>query len=231
MIDLIASRIASIRQQLPASVKVIAVTKQVSVVAMREAYAAGVRDFGESRIQEAEFKQTQLQDLTDITWHFIGRLQSNKAKKALEKFQWIHSLDSLKLAQRLDQLAETSEDKPQICLQVKIVPDPNKSGWTVPSLLGDLPKLNQYTNLRIQGLMTIPPLGLNDSEILSVFERTRELAKKIEQQNWSNMQMQQLSMGMSDDYQLGVEAGATMVRLGRILFGERTAVNNDVSLM
>lgn len=231
MIDLIASRVASIRQQLPASVKVIAVTKQVSVVAMREAYAAGVRDFGESRVQEAEFKQTQLQDLTDITWHFIGRLQSNKAKKALEKFQWIHSLDSLKLAQRLDQLAETLEDKPQICLQVKIVPDPNKSGWTVPSLLADLPKLNQCTNLQIQGLMTIPPLGLNNSEILNVFECTRELAKKIQQQNWSNIQMQQLSMGMSDDYQLGVEAGATMVRLGRILFGERTAVNNDVSLV
>lgn len=234
MIDLIASRIASIRQQLPASVKVIAVTKQVSVVAMREAYAAGVRDFGESRVQEAEFKQTQLQDLTDITWHFIGRLQSNKAKKALEKFQWIHSLDSLKLAQRLDQLAQTSSsDKPQICLQVKIVPDPNKSGWTVPSLLADLPKLNQCTNLKIQGLMTIPPLGLNDSEIFNVFECTRELAKKIQQQNWSNIQMQQLSMGMSDDYQLGVQAGATMVRLGRILFGERTAVNavNNDSLV
>lgn len=231
MIDSIAFRIASIRQQLPASVKVIAVTKQVSVVALREAYAAGVRDFGESRVQEAEFKQTQLQDLTDITWHFIGRLQSNKAKKALEKFQWIHSLDSLKLAQRLDQLAQTSASKPQICLQVKIVPDPNKSGWTVPSLLADLPNLNQCPNLRIQGLMTIPPLGLNDSEILSVFESTRELAKKIQQQNWSNIQMQQLSMGMSDDYQLGVQAGATMVRLGRILFGERTAVNNDVSLL
>ena len=227
MIDSIASRIASIRQQLPDSVKVIAVTKQVSVVAMREAYAAGVRDFGESRVQEAEFKQIQLQDLTDISWHFIGRLQSNKAKKALEKFQWIHSLDSLKLAQRLDQLAQTLEDKPQLCLQVKIVPDPNKSGWTVPSLLADLPELNQCSNLKIQGLMTIPPLGLNDAEILSVFECTRELAQKIQQQNWSNMQMQQLSMGMSDDYQLGVQAGATMVRLGRILFGERTAVNND----
>ena len=233
MIDLIASRIASIRQQLPDAVKVIAVTKQVSVVAMREAYAAGVRDFGESRVQEAEFKQTQLQDLTDITWHFIGRLQSNKAKKALEKFQWIQSLDSLKLAQRLDQLAETLEDKPQICLQVKILPDPNKSGWTVPSLLADLPELNQCTNLKIQGLMTIPPLGLNDSEILNVFECTRELAQKIQQQNWSNIQMQQLSMGMSDDYQLGVQAGATMVRLGRILFGERTAVNavNNDSLV
>lgn len=233
MIDLIASRIASIRQQLPDAVKVIAVTKQVPVVAMREAYAAGVRDFGESRVQEAEFKQSQLQDLTDITWHFIGRLQTNKAKKALEQFQWIHSLDSLKLAQRLDQLAETLEDKPQLCLQVKIVPDPNKSGWTVPSLLADLPKLNQCTNLKIQGLMTIPPLELNDSEILNVFECTRELAQKIQQQNWSNIQMQQLSMGMSDDYQLGVQAGATMVRLGRILFGERTAVNavNNDSLV
>lgn len=233
MIDSIAVRIASIRQQLPDVVKVIAVTKQVSVVAMREAYAAGVRDFGESRVQEAEFKQTQLQDLTDITWHFIGRLQSNKAKKALEKFQWIHSLDSLKLAQRLDQLAQTLEDKPQICLQVKILPDPNKSGWTVPSLLADLPELDQCTNLKIQGLMTIPPLGLNDSEILNVFECTRELAQKIQQQNWSNIQMQQLSMGMSDDYQLGVQAGATMVRLGRILFGERTAVNavNNDSLV
>lgn len=230
MIDLIASRLTSIRQQLPASVKVIAVTKQVSVVAMREAYAAGVRDFGESRVQEAEFKQSQLQDLTDITWHFIGRLQSNKAKKALEQFQWIHSLDSLKLAQRLNQLAETLVDKPQICLQVKIVPDPNKSGWTVPSLLADLPQLNQCLNLKIQGLMTIPPLGLNDSEILNVFECTRELAQKIQQQNWSNIQMQQLSMGMSDDYQLGVQAGATMIRLGRTLFGERTAVNNDVSV-
>lgn len=230
MIDSIASRIAAIRQQLPDSVKIIAVTKQVSVVAMREAYAAGVRDFGESRVQEAEFKQTQLQDLTDITWHFIGRLQSNKAKKALEQFQWIHSLDSLKLAQRLNQLAETLGDKPQICLQVKTVPDPNKSGWTVPSLLADLPELNQCKNLKIQGLMTIPPLGLNDSEILSVFKCTRELAQKIQQQNWSNMQMQQLSMGMSDDYQLGVQAGATMVRLGRILFGERTAVTNDVSV-
>ena len=222
MSSLIAERISEIRQHLPAPVRLIAVTKQVSVAAMREAYTAGVRDFGESRIQEADSKQSQMQDLSDITWHFIGRLQSNKAKKALEQFQWIHSLDSLKLAQRLNQLAEPLSHKPFVCLQVKIKSDPNKSGWTVPELLADLAQLNQCSHLQIQGLMTIPPLGLDKSEIIEVFDSTRELADKIQQQNWPHIQMQQLSMGMSDDYQLAIPAGATMVRLGRILFGERT---------
>jgi pyridoxal phosphate enzyme (YggS family) len=217
----IAQRITEIRQHLPESVRLIAVTKQVPVDAMREAYAAGVRDFGESRIQEAELKQTQLLDLPDITWHLIGHLQSNKARKALEIFQWIHSLDSLKLAQRLDELAAVQPTKPQACLQVKLLPDANKSGWTVTELLADLPSLDQCSNLQIQGLMTIPPIDLDSSEILAVFDRTRELADKIRQQNWLNIQMQQLSMGMSADYQLAVQAGATMVRLGRIIFGER----------
>ncbi len=94
----IAERVTQIRQNLPDTVKLIAVSKQVPVEAMRLAYAAGIRDFGESRVQEAHSKQLQLVDLTDITWHFIGRLQSNKAKKAIELFQWIHSVDSLKLA-------------------------------------------------------------------------------------------------------------------------------------
>ena len=221
MTSSIAERIANVRQHLPASVQLIAVTKQVSVAAMREAYAAGVRQFGESRIQEAANKQEQLQDLPDVTWHLIGRLQSNKAKKALEQFQWIHSVDSLKLAQRLDQLAQSLACSPQVCLQVKMLEDPNKAGWTVPELLADLPELDRCQHLQIQGLMTIPPQGLNDSETLSVFERTRELAVKIQQQNWSQIQLQQLSMGMSEDYQLAVKAGATMIRLGRILFGER----------
>lgn len=221
MTSLIAHRIALIRQQLPASVRLIAVTKQVSVAAMREAYNAGIRDFGESRIQEATTKQQQLQDLTDITWHLIGSLQSNKAKKALEIFGWIHSVDSLKLAQRLDRLAEELSCQPQVCLQVKLLSDPNKSGWTVSDLLADLPFLNQCRHLHIRGLMSIPPLELTDEEILHFFEQTRQLADKIRQQNFSNIQMHELSMGMSEDYHLAVQAGATMVRLGRILFGER----------
>ena len=222
MTGLIAERIANIRQQLPAGVRLIAVSKQVSVDAMREAYAAGIRDFGESKVQEAEVKLAQLSDLPDLNWHFIGHLQTNKVKKALEQFQWIHTCDSLKLAQRLNRLATELSVKPQVCLQVKVVPDPNKFGWTVPELLGDLPELNHCDALKIQGLMTILPLGLSQQESLAVFERTRELALKIGEQNWSNLPMHELSMGMSEDYPLAVQAGATMVRLGRIIFGERT---------
>lgn len=218
---MIKERITAIRQQLPSSVRLIAVTKQVSSEVMRFAYDAGIRDFGESRIQEAMTKQAQLQDLSDITWHMIGHLQSNKAKKAIELFDWIHSIDNLKLAERLNELAQQLQMKPAACLQVKILPDNNKSGWTVPQLLADLPTLNQYKSLQIQGLMTIPPFGLDDSEILEVFNRTRKLAQEIGTKNWSHIQMNQLSMGMSSDYHLAVQAGATMVRLGTILFGER----------
>jgi pyridoxal phosphate enzyme (YggS family) len=222
MSSFLSERITAVCSTLPASVRLIAVTKQVPPEIMRCAYSAGIRDFGENRIQEAISKQTELQDLKDITWHFIGHLQTNKARKAIEQFQWIHSVSSLKLAQRLNQLAQELGVTPQICLQVKILPDPNKSGWSMPELLADLPELNQCKNLQIQGLMTIPPLGLDDSATLNVFNRTRELAKEIQEQNWSNIEMRHLSMGMSNDYQLAVQAGATMVRLGTILFGERT---------
>jgi len=217
----LTSRIDSIRQQLPASVRLIAVSKQVSAEAVREAYNCGVRDFGESRIQEAAEKQSQLQDLPDINWHLIGHLQANKAAKALEQFQWIHSLDSLKLATRLSRLAGEMSCSPQVCLQVKILPDPDKYGWSVPELLADLRELDECQHLKIQGLMTIPPLGLDDSQILDFFNSTRELADKIKQQNLQHIQMQQLSMGMSGDYHLAIQAGATMIRLGQTLFGSR----------
>ncbi|MFQ4142389.1 YggS family pyridoxal phosphate-dependent enzyme [Chlorogloeopsis sp. ULAP02] len=217
----IHERIATVKAQLPPSVRLIAVTKQVPTDAIRAAYAAGIRDFGENRIQEAIAKQAELQDLSDVTWHFIGHLQSNKAKKALENFSWLHSMDNLKLAGRLNELAQQLGVSPHVCLQVKILPDPNKSGWSVPELLTDLLTLNQYKNLHIQGLMTITPLGLKDVEILDVFNRTHELAQEINEQKLSHIHIHQLSMGMSGDYQLAVQAGATMVRLGTILFGER----------
>ncbi len=221
----IAERIAQIRQDLPNAIKLIAVSKQVSVESMRAAYAVGIRDFGESRVQEAQAKQAQLADLTDINWHFIGRLQSNKAKKAIELFQWIHSVDSLKLAQQLDRLAVESNRPPQICLQVKIESDPQKTGWTIPQLWADLPQLNECNNLQICGLMTIPPVGLDEGEIKNVFDRTHRLLQEIHSQKWSNLQqMQQLSMGMSNDYKIAIASGSTMVRLGRILFGERSAI-------
>lgn len=217
----LSRRIRSIQEKLPESVKLIAVSKKVSAAAVREAYAAGIRDFGESRIQEAESKIEQLQDLSGISWHFIGHLQSNKAKKALSCFQWLHSVDSLKLAQRLNLLASELGVSPKICLQVKILPDSNKSGWTIQQLLDDLVELNLCQSLQFEGLMTIPPLGLDSSEVIYVFNRTRELIAEINERNLSNIKMKQLSMGMSQDYQLAIQSGATMVRLGTILFGER----------
>lgn len=220
--SLITQRLAKIQQQLPPQVRLIAVTKQVSVDAMREAYAAGVRDFGESKVQEAEAKVVQLADLPDLNWHFIGHLQANKAKKALEIFNWIHTCDSLKLAQRLNRLATELSRQPKVCLQVKLVPDANKFGWTEVELLDDLAELNQCDALKFQGLMTILPFGLSQPESLAVFKSTHELAQKIKAQNYPNLQqMPELSMGMSGDYHLAVQAGATMVRLGTIIFGER----------
>ncbi|MBE9102206.1 YggS family pyridoxal phosphate-dependent enzyme [Vacuolonema iberomarrocanum] len=219
--DAIAQRIATIRETIPPHVRLIAVSKQVSVEAMRAAYAAGVRDFGESRIQEAEEKQYQLQDLSDITWHLIGHLQSNKAARALELFDWIHSVDSLKLARRLNTLASDRPTPPQACLQVKFASDPNKYGWDAPQLLADLPELDQLHHLNIVGLMTIPPLGLSEDEILALFSEAKEFAAQLDQTALQTIRMKELSMGMSGDYGLAIQAGATMVRLGRVLFGDR----------
>jgi PLP dependent protein len=219
--DTYGGRISTIISQLPPSVRLIAVTKTVPAEIIRIAYAAGIRDFGENRIQETASKQVELEDLADITWHLIGNLQSNKAKKALQLFQWIHSVDSLAIAQRLNTLAAELKVNPQICLQVKILPDPTKFGWNPSQLLADLPALNNCNNLQFQGLMTIPPTGLDNSQILDVFNATFVLSQQIKLRNFTNMPMTELSMGMSGDYHLAIDAGATMVRLGTILFGTR----------
>ncbi|MEM9538770.1 MAG: YggS family pyridoxal phosphate-dependent enzyme [Cyanobacteria bacterium P01_E01_bin.42] len=217
----IADRYRQICQQLPSGVKAIAVTKQVAVEAMREAYEAGIRDFAESRIQEALPKQEQLQDLEDVCWHFIGHIQSNKAKKVIEGFEWIHSCDSLKLAQRLNRLAEETDRTPNICLQVKMLPDPDKYGWTRSQLLADLSELAALSHLKIQGLMTILPMGLSDAEKLAAFQATKELRDEIEQNQTVSLTLPELSMGMSGDYPLAIQVGATQIRPGRILFGDR----------
>lgn len=217
----IAHNIETIRRDLPASVKLMAVTKQVSVAQMREAYAVGIRDFGESKIQEAQAKQQELADLPDICWHLIGHLQGNKVRKAIQIFEWIHSVDSLKLLRQIDRVAAELATSPNICLQVKILPDPDKYGWTIPELLADLPQISDCEHLKIRGLMAIPPLGLTLAQTQQFFEQTRDLSHQIAQQPGSNLQMSELSMGMSGDYLPAISAGATIIRLGSILFGSR----------
>ncbi|MGB7417258.1 MAG: YggS family pyridoxal phosphate-dependent enzyme [Thermosynechococcaceae cyanobacterium] len=217
----LAERIAAISQQLPPQTRLIAITKTVAAPLIRQAYAAGIRDFGESRIQELESKCQELADLSDIRWHFIGHLQRNKAKRVVELCAWIHSVDSLALARRLNQVVADVPHPPKLCLQVKIVEDPHKYGWSVAELTADLPELLQYKNLDIQGLMTILPLGLNETQMLTTFRQTCSLAKQLTAETNGALQLRDLSMGMSGDYQWAAQAGATMIRLGRTLFGER----------
>ncbi|AFY61588.1 YggS family pyridoxal phosphate-dependent enzyme [Synechococcus sp. PCC 6312] len=218
----IAQRIATLRQRVPASVRLIAVSKYISPEMMRQAYAAGIRDFGENRIQEAQSKRRELADLTDITWHFIGHLQANKVRAALDTFDWIHTVDSLKLAHRLQALIPAVQNSPKLLLQVKLRPDPQKYGWAISELTAALPELDQLTELNIQGLMTILPLGLTPAEQLLVFQELHDLGETWQHQAWQHLSFQELSMGMSSDYPFALQAQTTMIRLGQVIFGPRS---------
>ncbi|WP_330202273.1 YggS family pyridoxal phosphate-dependent enzyme [Cyanobacterium sp. Dongsha4] len=215
-----------IRNTIPISVRLVAVTKKVDVEVMKWVYEQGIKDFGENKLQEAINKQAQLQDLKDITWHFIGHLQSNKAKKAVESFAWIHSVDSLKIAQRLDFYAQQALhekvilQQPQVCLQVKPLPDDNKYGWTIEQLWNDLPLLQELHSISVRGLMVILPLGLSPEETFSTFKSLKILQEKIRNEGYFSDKFNQLSMGMSEDYLYAIEAGSTIVRLGRIIFND-----------
>lgn len=215
----LSNRIAQLRQSLPPHLRLIAVSKTISVDKIRTAYEAGIRDFAESRLQEALPKFAALSDLDDIVWHFIGHLQANKARKILDTFAWIHSVDNLAIAQRLNRLAVNLPEKPRICLQIKILPDENKQGWSAAALVQDLPALADCQHLNIQGLMTILPLGLSPEQRLAAFQATQKLSQTLSQK--TSLCFTELSMGMSDDYPEAIAAGATMIRLGRTLFGER----------
>ena len=215
--------ISRIRASIPPGVRLIAVTKTVPVEKMRVAYAAGIRDFGENRVQEALPKQAALQDLSQnvppITWHLIGPLQRNKVRKAVEHFDWIHSVDSLPLAERIASIAQDLNRSPRICLQVKLRPDPQKIGWAPEDLRLALPHLAALPALKICGLMSIPPLHTDPEETLKIFGEVRDLAKNLT--GLSDLCFQELSLGMSGDYPLAIQSGATMIRLGSILFGDR----------
>jgi PLP dependent protein len=212
----IASNIAAIRQQLPAQVRLIAVSKYTSIEQMRWAYEAGIRDFGESRVPEVAAKQEALADLPGICWHLIGHLQTNKARKAVQLFDWIHSVDSLRLLAQIDRVAGELGKRPAICLQVKILPDPDKYGWSVAEMHTDWPQIQNFTQVDLRGLMAIAPLGLTSSQLTDMFRAVARLRQQLSQQ--FQQELPELSMGMSDDYLLAVAAGSTMIRIGSKIF-------------
>ncbi|MGQ9865791.1 MAG: YggS family pyridoxal phosphate-dependent enzyme [Pseudanabaenaceae cyanobacterium] len=215
----LAERLARLRETLPPHVKLVAVSKYATVEAVREAYNCGLRDFGENRVQDAIAKQAALSDLPDIVWHGIGTLQTNKARRALSVFAWIHSVDRLKLAQILDRLVAETQTNPHLLLQVKLAPDPDKGGWEPDQLWADLPTLQQCEHLNFVGLMTILPLGLSPAAAQAVFEDVARLRDRLRQHHphWQNLEW--LSMGMSGDYNQAIAAGSNLVRLGTAVFG------------
>lgn len=217
----IAERLKKIQHRIPQNVRLVAVTKTFSADVVNAAYEAGIRDFAENKIQEALVKQQQLSDLKAVTWHFIGHVQSNKSRKVLENFDWIHSVDSLKLAKRLDQQAAELNRTPTCCLQVKLLSDPTKAGFAINELITALPEIDRLTHLNIVGLMVIPPYGLSPDQSRDFFGQARSLADEINQMGLGNIKLEELSMGMSGDFEVAIAAGATLVRIGSGLFGQR----------
>jgi pyridoxal phosphate enzyme (YggS family) len=209
----IAERLGALGLALPASTRLLAVSKGQSAERIREAVLAGQRSFGESRLQEASAKQLQLLDLGTLDWHFIGRLQANKARAVLRQFATIHSLDSLELARRLARIAVEERLEPQVFFQVKLRPDPGKGGFEPQELLHHWQELQSLQPLRPLGLMTIAPLGLQAADRLALFQECAALAGRLG--------LAELSMGMSGDWREAAAAGSTWVRIGSGLFGNR----------
>lgn len=205
----------------PESVRVIAISKTVPAERIREAYDAGLRDFGENRVQEAASKRPALSGLT-ATWHLVGHLQSNKARPARELFHWIHSLDSSRLADRLDKVSVCSGDRLQTLIEVNLGGEESKAGVAPSEVLPLVEATSALETLEVRGLMAVPPYFENPEEARPYFLRLRDLAEEIAKKNIPRVAMQELSMGMSHDFEVAIEAGATMVRVGTAIFGART---------
>jgi pyridoxal phosphate enzyme (YggS family) len=218
----IQDRIAKARQKspYPAEVTLIAVSKTHPPESIREAYQAGLRHFGENRVQEWEGKRPQLEDLP-ATWHLIGHLQSNKSARAAKAFHSIDSVDDFALAQRLDHARSelNLKDKLRVLIEVRVENEATKTGaelHTVPQLLQ---KITQLKNLQVAGLMCIPPFLEAPEKVRPYFQRLRNLRDNLAAT--SGLRLPVLSMGMSHDFEVAIQEGATEVRIGTAIFGTR----------
>jgi pyridoxal phosphate enzyme (YggS family) len=216
-ISTLAERIRNAAQAVqrdPASVGLLAVSKTKPARDLREAYAAGLRDFGENYLQEALGKQTELSDLP-LIWHFIGPIQSNKTRAIAENFAWVHSVDRLKIAQRLSEQRPAELPPLNICIQVNISGEASKSGCTPQDLPALAQAISALPNLRLRGLMAIPEPTEDSDEQNAAFAAVRTLQDQL------NLPLDTLSMGMSHDLEAAIAQGATWVRIGTALFGAR----------
>ncbi len=201
----------------PGSVTLLAVTKKQPPERIREAAELGLSLFGENRVQEAKLKIGMCPNR--LRWHLIGHLQSNKCRDAVHFFGMIQSVDSLGLAQELNKCCEKSGKRMPILLEVNVAGEASKFGYKPEAVLRDLKALNEFKKLEIHGLMTIAPWTLEPEKVRPVFRRLRELKVQCEQE--LGVPLPHLSMGMSGDFEVAIEEGATIIRLGTALFGDR----------
>ncbi len=197
--------------------QLIAVSKKFSEELIREAYLSGQKHFGENYVQEATNKIDKLSDLP-LEWHFIGPIQSNKTGQIATKFDWVHSVDRLKIAQRLSEARSASGSSLKICLQVNITEEESKQGCSVADLVELAQSVERLPNLEFRGLMTMPRAKASNQDIVDTFRRLAELKNALNQEG---LKLDVLSMGMSDDLEIGIQEGATFVRVGRGIFGNR----------
>ena len=202
-----------IKGSLPLGVNLLAVSKGHDHESIRKLSDFGQLDFGESRLQEAIPKKKYLNDLKQLQWHFVGKLQKNKVRGVIKEFNFIHSVDSLSLIERISRISKEEQKIPNIFLQVKLRDDPQKGGFLKQDLLKNWSKIVSLKNIHLIGLMTIPPIALNLDQRKDLFYECRNLANHLE--------LNDCSMGMSNDWQEALECGATWIRLGSLLFGKR----------
>lgn len=219
MFNTVTANLSQIQEDIvPYKPNIIAITKYFDVDAIIAAYEAGLRNFGESRVLEAIDKINRLPEeiKKNSTFHFIGHLQGNKAKKAVKYFDYIHSVDSFKLASTISQEAKEENKVQKIFLQLNIAEEVQKFGYSKSDLVEEFPKIQELSNIKIVGLMSMAPLGAEENELKQLFT---DVAKtKSELEKIYNCKLDELSMGMSQDYKIAAQCGATMLRIGRKLF-------------
>ena len=200
-------------------ITLIAVSKTKPVSMLQDVYDLGIRDFGENKVQELADKSPTLPD--DIRWHMIGHLQRNKVKQVIDKAVLIHSVDSVRLAETIEAEAAKKGIIVHILLEVNVAEEESKFGLKVDEVLPAIEQIAAMTHIRIDGLMTIAPFVENPEENRTVFARLQKLSVDIAKKNIDNVSVNILSMGMTNDYQVASEEGATMIRVGTSIFGER----------
>ena len=208
------SNYLKIKNKIPSNVNILAVSKGFKSQEIKTIQNIGQNDFGESKFQEAFEKQLILQDFKEINWHFIGRIQTNKIRKIVQNFSYIHSVDSFEKLQKISVIAYEEKKNPLIMLQVKLSDDPTKGGFRPEVLVSKWREIKELKNILLTGLMTINPKGLSSKENSELFKKCRSLA--------DSLQLPDCSMGMSGDWEEAIDAGSTWLRLGSLIFGDRS---------